>query len=111
MDAPGDFQGVDTPRLLVNAQKGTHKMTNYHKTPRDGAAQVRVKRKHDGGGQEARNSRHDPPRDRLGTGRRLRTEGGRSGSINGGGSMEPRRANPQGLTETLETSTSAKGGQ
>ena len=68
MDAPGDFQGVDTPRLLVSAQKGTHKMTNYHKTPRDGAAQERVKRKHDGGGQEARNSRHDPPSGPSGTG-------------------------------------------
>ena len=46
---------------LISAQKVAQKMTNYQKTPRDGAAQEQVKRKHGGGGHEARNWRHDPP--------------------------------------------------
>ena len=51
----GDCQGVQTV---------AQKTTNYQKTPRYGEAQERVKRKHDGGGQEARNWRHNPPQDR-----------------------------------------------
>ena len=97
----GDCQGVETPRTLVGAQKGAHKTIKYQKTPRDWAAQERVKTNRGGGGQEARNWRHNPPWDRQGMGRWSRLTGGRSGSRNGGGRTEPRRANPQGLTGTL----------
>ena len=44
----GNYQGVETPRPLVSAQKGTHKTTNYQKIPIDRVAQEWVKRKHDG---------------------------------------------------------------
>ena len=54
---------MEMPRPLVSVQKGAQKTTNYQKKPRDGAAQERVRRKHGGGGQEARNWRHDPPWD------------------------------------------------
>ena len=72
----GDCQRVETPRPLVSAQKGAQKTTNYQKKPRDGVAQERGRRKHGGGGQEDRNWRHDPPRDRQGPGCRSRPAGG-----------------------------------
>ena len=96
-DGEGNCQGVETPRTLVGARKVSHKTTNNQKTPIDGAAQERVKRKHDRGVQEDRNWRHDPPQDRQGPGRRSRLAGERSGSRNGGGRTEHRRANPQGF--------------
>ena len=43
-------------------------MEKYQKKPRDGAAQEKVRRKHGGGGQEARNWRHYSPSGRAGTG-------------------------------------------
>ena len=72
----GNFQGVETPRPLVSAQKGAQKTKKHLKTPGYRAEQEQVRRKHDGGGQEARDWRHDPPRDRQGPGRRLRLAGG-----------------------------------
>ena len=74
----GDRQGVETPWLLVSAQKGAQNKTNHRKTPRDGEAQEQVRRKHNGGVKEVRYWRLDPPRDQQGTGCSLRPaeEGG-----------------------------------
>ena len=91
------------PRPLIDAQKGAQKKTNHQKTPKDRAAQERAMKKDYGRGQESRDWIHTPPQDRQVLGRRLKLAGGRSGSRNGGGRMEPRREHPQGLTGTLAT--------
>ena len=72
----GNFQGADTPRLLISAQKGAQKTTKHQNTRRDRAAQERVRRKYDGGGQEARDWIHSPPEDWQGLGLRSRPAGG-----------------------------------
>ena len=75
-DGVGDRQGVDTPWTLVSAQKGAQNKTNHRYTPRDGEAQERVRRKHNGGVNEARYWRLDPPQYQKGTGFRPRPENG-----------------------------------
>ena len=72
----GIYQEVETPRPLVSAQKVTRKTKTPQEKPRDGAEQERARRKHSGGGKEARNWRHDYPRDQQRPGRRLRPAGG-----------------------------------
>ena len=64
----GDSQGVNTPWTLTSAQKGAQNKTNHQNTPRDGAAQERVMRKHYIGGQETRDWRHDTHQEQQGTG-------------------------------------------
>ena len=75
----GDCEGLDTPRTLIRVQNYAQKTTNYQKKPRCGSAQERVRMKHDGGGEEARNWRHDFTQYRQGPGRRSRPEGGGGG--------------------------------
>ena len=73
----GNRQVLETPWPLVSAQKGAQKKTSHQKTPRYGAAQERVRKKHDGGGQESRECTHDPLQDRQRPGHMSRpAEGG-----------------------------------
>ena len=72
-----DFQGVETPRPIKTAQKGVEEDDNSQKTSRDGAAQDRVKKKHDGGGQETRTGGTTP----NGTGRYWARGRGRQGGV------------------------------
>ena len=90
--------------------KGRPEDDNYQKTPRDGEAQERARRKHNGRGQDARDWRHDLPRDQQVPVCRLRPAGEVGGSRNGGGRTEPIRKNQQGLTGILATSREDKGG-
>ena len=82
----GNCQGVETPRPLVSAKKGAQQRKKHQKTPRDGAAQEQVRRKHAGGGQEARDWKHDPPSGPAGTGPAVEAgRGGGGGSLRDGG--------------------------
>ena len=83
---------------------------NHHKKPRDRAEQERLKRKQDGGGQEARDWRHDPPRDQQVLGCRLRLVGG-GGSRTWRRKAEPRREHPQGSSGALMKLRMAEGGR
>ena len=104
----GDFQGVETPRPLVSAQKGAQTKKNHQKTSIDGAEKYQVSINHGEGVQEIRTG-YKPP---------LRTDrdwvvgrGRQGGSMNGIIITEPRKGFPQGSTGTLATSRAEEGGR
>ena len=101
-------QGVETPRPLVSAQKCDQNTKKLPKTPRDGAVQERVRRKHDKVVQEIRSGETTPSGP---PGTVLQVEAGKGGGTrNGKGRTEPRREYPHGTTGSLTMSRSKKGG-
>ena len=58
-----DLQGVERSWPLVSAKRAPRRRKKHHNTVGNRAAQERVRKKHDGGGKDSRDLRHETPWD------------------------------------------------